>query len=98
MGIEGVIEGFTPKLSSSVSSEVTRAVTVSNQASQDIEVKLHFDLSNLVYLYQAQISVTAPGYGSITGLGGYFSTGEPLPPISSVLFASQVPGTATIMV
>merc|ERR1712228_20920 len=96
--IEGVIEELTPKLSASVSSEVTNAVTVSNQASQDTEVKLHFDLSNPVYFYQAQISVKAPGYGSITGFGGYFSTGEPLPPTSASFSVLQEQGEDAIMV
>ena len=85
--IEGVIEAFTPKVSASVSSEVTTAATVSNQASQSVDIKVHLDLSNPVYLYQAQISANAPGYGSITGFGGYFQTGEPLPPISGALSA-----------
>jgi len=77
--IEGVIEGLTPKVSSSVASELSSASKITNQKSTDIEVKLHLDLSHPVYLYQAQVSVLAPGYGSIQGYGGYFTTTEPLP-------------------
>jgi hypothetical protein len=89
--VEGVIEAWTPKVSASVAHEVTAATSITNQASYDTEVKLHFDLSHPVYLYQAQVTVTAPGYGQIVGYGGYFSTGEPLSPISVGLAASFDP-------
>lgn len=81
LSISGIIEGFTPSLSTSVSNDVTNAATITNEASQDLDVSMHFDLSNPVYLYQAQITVHAPGYGTITGFGGYFTTGESLPPM-----------------
>lgn len=86
--IEGLIEGWTPKVSASVSAEVTSAATIKNQASTDIEVKLHLDLSVPVYVYQAQVTGTAPGYGKVDGYGGYITTGEPLPPISVGLSGS----------
>jgi hypothetical protein len=92
--VEGVIEAWTPKVSASVAHEVTAATSITNQASYDTEVKLHFDLSKPVYLYQAQVAVTAPGYGQITGFGGYFTTGDPLPPISVGLPASFEPVVA----
>jgi len=80
--ITGLIGDWAPTVSASVSREVTSAASITNQASTTVEVKLHLDLSVPVYVYQTQVTGTAPGYGDVIGYGGYTTTNEPLPPIS----------------
>jgi len=86
--IEGLIEGFTPKVSASVANELSAASKITNEKSTDVEVQLNLDLSNPVYLYQVHVSVDAPGYGSIQGFGGYFTSNDPVPP----MFAQESSG------